>query len=195
MSPRTEEQFKAIREEKKQKIREAALELFSEQGYYGASISKIAQRANISKGLIYNYFSGKEEIVQDIIDNGIHRMLDDLDVNNDGMLETEEIEQYIHKVFAILKENPKFWKLYFSISLQPHIFDLVKEKVDELSQYVFALLTDYFERKGVKEPRMEAMLFAALLDGIGFHFIMAPDIYPVEEIKEILIQRYAKYIR
>ncbi|MFP3860440.1 MAG: TetR/AcrR family transcriptional regulator [Bacteroidales bacterium] len=192
MSPRTEEQFKAIREEKKQKIRVVALELFSEQGYYGTSISKIAKRANISKGLIYNYFSGKEEIVRDIIDNGIHKMLDDLDLNKDGVLETEEIEQYIHKIFAILKENPKFWKLYFSISLQPHIFDLVKEKVDELTQYVFSLFTDYFERKGVNEPGAEAMLFAALLDGIGFHFIMAPEEYPVEKIKDILIKRYVK---
>ncbi|MFO8235224.1 MAG: helix-turn-helix domain-containing protein [Bacteroidales bacterium] len=55
MSPRTEEQIRLIREKKKAEIREVALELFAEQGYYGASISKIAKRAAISKGLIYNY--------------------------------------------------------------------------------------------------------------------------------------------
>ena len=53
MSPRTEQQFEAIREERKEQIKRVALEVVFEEGFQNASISKIAQKAGISKGLLY----------------------------------------------------------------------------------------------------------------------------------------------
>lgn len=54
------------REEKnaasRQKILRAALEEFSRKGYEGASLSTLCAEKEISKGLIYHYFSGKEEL-------------------------------------------------------------------------------------------------------------------------------------
>ena len=63
MSPRTEEQFEEIRESKKNLIQEVALELFATRGYHSTSISMIAKEADISKGLLYNYFESKEELL------------------------------------------------------------------------------------------------------------------------------------
>jgi AcrR family transcriptional regulator len=192
MSPRTEEQYQAIREEKKALIREAALKLFAEEGYHGASISKLAKKANISKGLVYNYYESKEDIVRDILEEGIQKMLAGLDRNNDGVLEPSEMEYYIHEIFNILKANPEFWKLYFSISLQPAIYNLVKEKIAELSDPIFTMAINYFKKQGFKNPETETMIFGALLDGIGFHFILDPENYPIEQIKQTLISRYVK---
>jgi AcrR family transcriptional regulator len=49
--------------DKKAAILKAALELISEQGFHGAPMSQIAQRANIGVGTIYRYFSSKEEMI------------------------------------------------------------------------------------------------------------------------------------
>src|SRR6056297_3480621 len=193
MSPRTEEQYEAIREERKAKIREAALELFAYEGYHGASISKIAKKANISKGLIYNYFESKEEVIRDIFDDGIQKMLSGLDPNNDGVLEPVEIEQYIHEIFDILKANPEFWKLYFSLSLQPVLMGFVEEKIKELTEQIFGMAINYFEKQGFEDPQTETLIFGAMLDGIGFHFILDPEHYPVENVKNTLINRYVKF--
>lgn len=193
MSPRTEEQYKAIREEKKAQIRNAGLELFAQEGYHGASISKIAKKAGISKGLLYNYFESKEDVVRDILEEGIQQMLGGLDPNNDGVLERDEVENYLHEIFNIVKANPEFWKLYFSISLQPAIYNLVQEKIEELTKPIFSMIISYFERLGFEDPQTEAMLFGAMLDGIGFHFIMDPDHYPIEKVKQTLINRYVKF--
>ena len=65
MSPRTKQQFEDIREEKRSLIMKVALELFAEEGYHNTSISKIASRAGISKGLLYNYFDSKEDLIKD----------------------------------------------------------------------------------------------------------------------------------
>jgi len=192
MSPRTQKQFEAIREEKRSRILDAALELFGHEGYHNASISKIAEKANISKGLVYNYFESKEAIVREILNSGIDQILNLLDVNRDGVLDPEEIESFINQMFKHLKENREFWKLYFNISLQPEIYPLVKEKVDELAQPLMNQVVGYFSRAGFENPQGETLIFAAQLDGIGFHYIMDPEKYPVEMVKKMLLQRYVQ---
>jgi len=46
-------------------IAEAALELFRERGYEAATMRAIAQRAGVSTGSAYYYFSSKEELIQE----------------------------------------------------------------------------------------------------------------------------------
>ncbi|MDR1542801.1 MAG: TetR/AcrR family transcriptional regulator, partial [Prevotellaceae bacterium] len=67
--PRTQVQYEKIRNEKRQLIKQTALSLFAENGYETTSISEIAKKAGISKGLMYNYFTSKEELLQIIWDD------------------------------------------------------------------------------------------------------------------------------
>ncbi|MEZ5428911.1 MAG: TetR/AcrR family transcriptional regulator [Pyrinomonadaceae bacterium] len=48
-------------------ILEAALDCFVEFGYAGTRLDQIAGRAGVSKGTLYLYFSGKEEILKSVI--------------------------------------------------------------------------------------------------------------------------------
>ncbi|MDV7394640.1 helix-turn-helix domain-containing protein, partial [Arthrospira platensis SPKY1] len=50
---------------------EKALELFAEKGFASTSISQIAKEAGISKGLMYNYFESKEQLLHEIIRQAI----------------------------------------------------------------------------------------------------------------------------
>jgi AcrR family transcriptional regulator len=52
--------------DKKQAVLEATLELIAEQGFHGTPMSQIAQKANIGVGTIYRYFSGKEELINEL---------------------------------------------------------------------------------------------------------------------------------
>src|SRR5689334_22190085 len=45
-----------------QRILEAALQVFGEEGYYRCSIDRIAERAGCSRASFYQYFSGKEDV-------------------------------------------------------------------------------------------------------------------------------------
>jgi AcrR family transcriptional regulator len=48
---------------KREAILDAALELFAELGFHGATVPQIAERARTGAGTIYNYFASKEELV------------------------------------------------------------------------------------------------------------------------------------
>lgn len=50
-------------EERREQIVRAAAKLFSEQGYYSTTIQDIAREADISVGLIYQYFRDKDDVL------------------------------------------------------------------------------------------------------------------------------------
>ena len=51
-----------LRKEKKNRILEAATEVFSQKGYARASVADIAAQADVGKGTIYEYFDSKEDL-------------------------------------------------------------------------------------------------------------------------------------
>lgn len=53
-----------IAAERKEQILNAAITLFDEKGYGNTTISEIAKKAGISKGLIYNYYNSKLDILK-----------------------------------------------------------------------------------------------------------------------------------
>jgi AcrR family transcriptional regulator len=50
----------------KERILAAALALFGERGYTNTSIDEIAARSGLTKGALYYYFKGKEDIARDL---------------------------------------------------------------------------------------------------------------------------------
>ena len=131
MSPRTKQQFMSIREEKRSLILGVALELFAEEGYHNASISMIAERAGISKGLMYNYFESKEDLIRTIIIEGLDRLGALLDPNRDGTITREEMRLFIEQSFEMMGNDTHFWTLYFSLMTQSQVLKLVSEKLEE----------------------------------------------------------------
>ncbi|GET27932.1 TetR/AcrR family transcriptional regulator [Prolixibacter sp. SD074] len=68
--PPTPEQYEQMRQEKRRKIIDGALELFASEGYHATSVAKIAEKAYISKGLLYNYFESKDDVLKEIAQVG-----------------------------------------------------------------------------------------------------------------------------
>ena len=190
MTPRTPEQFENIRLDKKALIMTTALELFANNGYHSTSISDIAKKAGISKGLLYNYFISKEELITEILAQGIDSMADFFDPNNDGVLTEEEMESFIRNIFEFLRKDAQYWKLYYAVFLQPSVYALIEKKyIDLLSGFV-EILTNYFKAHGSKDPMKEALLFGALMDGVGINYVMNPSLFPLDDLTEMILEKF-----
>ena len=55
----------------RQRIHQAALELFGERGFDGASMTALAESVGLAKPSLYNYCHSKEELLLDLIQEGI----------------------------------------------------------------------------------------------------------------------------
>ena len=62
--PETASKREQVREERRQQILDAALEVFSRTGYHVTNVSDIAAQAGVSQGTIYWYFDSKDELFQ-----------------------------------------------------------------------------------------------------------------------------------
>lgn len=52
----------------RERLLQAAAEVFAEDGYEGASVSKIARRVGITSGAVYAHFSGKADVLLHLIE-------------------------------------------------------------------------------------------------------------------------------
>jgi TetR/AcrR family transcriptional regulator, fatty acid metabolism regulator protein len=53
-------------EEKREHLLDAAVRVFARRGYHGSRVADIAEEAGVAHGLLYHYFSSKEEVLQTI---------------------------------------------------------------------------------------------------------------------------------
>lgn len=190
MSPKTELQLDGIREARKELIMTTAMELFAYKGYHATSIREIAKAANISKGLMYNYFESKEVLLIAIVNIGMEKLMEWFDPNHDGHLTSEEIEIWINKVFETLQKNTKFWKIYFTLFIQPEVFKVMSEKFNEFLGPMYEILINYFKNSGYPNPEIDALIFGAIFDGVAFNYIINPDNFPLEAVKNRIIELY-----
>ncbi len=75
-TPRT-----ARREATRQRILDAAREVFAERGVFGGSVEDICERAGFTRGAFYSNFADKDDVVGAVIEREHDRLLDHLDVS------------------------------------------------------------------------------------------------------------------
>jgi AcrR family transcriptional regulator len=169
---------------------DTALEVFAEYGYASASISMIAQKAGVSKGLMYNYFESKEALLISIVEEGIEEMVELVDPNKDGILIKEEFEFLIDGMFNLMRDKNNFYKLYFSLMMQPSVSSIFMNKLNQVIEPFIKLFIDYYTKKGSKNPVLEAVLVGAMFDGIGFNYVFNPGVYPLDEVIQLVKERF-----
>ncbi len=205
MTPRTKTQFREIREERKALIIETALELFADEGYHNTTISKIAARAGISKGLLYNYFESKEALLSEVLNKSTEEITMYFDPNKDGYLSEEEFEWFIRKIFAVVREKLPFWRLFYQLLMQKEVRGFMlqynESPVNSLNQIYTGsglefmkkltdMITAYFMRKKDKrppeyDPVLEMHMFIYTVEGFAMLTAYMDEVDPVYYDKTI----------
>ena len=189
MSPRSTTQNAEIRQKSKSNIMTAALTEFALHGFEATSIAQIAKRAEVSKGLLYNYFESKEDLVEQLILEAVNE--NELAM---GGLITEDpaqtLEGILRWLFRELRENTKYWKLTTELSIKlkrfEFVHDLALAKMTEFVAFGGTLLGQL----GFEHPEQEARVLGALFDGIAIHYLTMGKDYPLDEMESFLIDKY-----
>jgi len=191
MSPRNHIQNEKIRDKSTGRILNAAFMLMAKNGYESTSISQIAKEAGVSKGLMYNYFSSKEELLQALINKTLHEgdeIIESLFSDNPVVT----LENVFKWFFGELRKKPSEWRFASEIMLKADKYSFVKEMITaKMNEYV-KLIGGLLNELGFKNPSQEAYIIAALFDGIGFGYLVVGENYPIDEIEKYLIEKYCK---
>ena len=172
-------------------IHEVALELFAMQGFYNTSISQIARKAGVSKGLIYNYFDSKDDLLRHIIEHAFEAGEQILSRHKvpESAMGVSELYATIDEVFDMVKANPNYWKLLMSLSMQKDIVEKFRDEIDQKAKSNIHQVTEILKELNISNPELEALHMGAVLDGILLHYIHLGDQYPLEEMRDFLKQK------
>lgn len=171
--------------EKQEKIINAALKLFAEEGYKSTSTSKVAKEAGVSEGLIFRHFGNKEGLLEAIVKMGEEQanvLMADIVLE----IEPKElIRKYLDLAIKVSKDKASidFWRLQFKIKWELEIYGEHKMRALEEA------LIKAFEKLKYHHPKEETNLLLTLMDGIITRFMLQKD-YDLIQAIEFLKQKY-----
>ncbi len=158
----------------RERILEAALELFVEQGYFNTNVPDISKKSRCSVGSIYHHFVNKEEIASQLYKNGILRFRAAL---SDAIDTNEDPEKTIHSiVVSFLRFAEEHHVLSRYLWLARHnefLSDKVRKPTtvgfDELGRRLTRVI-----KQGIRAgtiPKVKAEIFWSIVFGIPLSYV------------------------
>ena len=129
--------YTRIQQRNRKRILDAALDVFSQHGYRGATLDQIADSAGISKPNILYYFNGKEEIHVTLLNQLMETWLEPLVTLKAAGDPVTEILNYVQRKLDMAHELPRESRLFAGEILQgaphmtPHLEKRLKPLFDE----------------------------------------------------------------
>lgn len=169
------------------KILNAAYKLFIQNGYYNVTILKIAEEAKVSRNTIYNYFQGKPSILKSLVEKHFktgHAK------NNQNLTGRTYLKFLIDQTFDELENHCGFLRVIYPMVFFTNSFSYLKEFLFEFTTSHINRLEEVFIELGYDHPYDEARGLITEIDGINLHFMTVDKMYPVDEVKQMLYDRY-----
>ena len=166
---RYKEAFERATDERKEKILEVGIKEFASKGYEKANINIIAKKAGISIGLMYKYFSTKEDLFITCIQRGmsiLDNAIDEILQSDDKLI--VKAEKLIRTTCQLSQRDANYVKLYNEITSErdsEKAMEFAKAIEGETSKKYVKCITDALAKGDVRQD-MDPRLFAFFLDNL-----------------------------
>jgi AcrR family transcriptional regulator len=126
------------RHERRRQLLDAALEVFVSQGYHAAAMDEIAERAGVSKPVLYQHFPGKLELYLALLDESVDTLVETV---RDALRSNADPKQRVAATFGAYFEyvggQGQAYRLVFEsdLSNEPAVrdrLDLVQRQCAEM---------------------------------------------------------------
>ncbi len=142
-----------IQKRNRETIREAALDVFSQHGFRGATLDQIAGAAGLSKPNLLYYFPSKEAIHVELLGHLMTDWLEPLRAMTPEGDPIEEIVGYVMRKLDMAREMPRESRLFANEIVQgaPRIMDMITGELRELVEEKAAVI-EAWSRAGKIAP-------------------------------------------
>ncbi len=191
MSPRTKQANEQLKQKRREQIILTALKIFAKRGFHRTSVSEIAKAAGISKGLMYNYFDSKEDLLITVLEYVLQQAFDTIFnsiAEKSKTLSPHELIAFgIERFFDVMQAQAGLWKLSMSLSMQVADMPKVHRIFVQMYNMSFRQIEHMLRAADVADASVKARLIAAQLDGIALHYFVMGDNYDISTVKNAFI--------
>jgi AcrR family transcriptional regulator len=148
----------------RKKLKEAALDVFSEKSIDAVTVEEITEKADVGKGTLYQHFEDKEEIVVTLVEEAVEHLIEIIRAYSSKPETLEDMLE--HLLNAHYKEE---FMLLFQGKL---LLKLESETLDELEEPYLRYLEEIENKvSGYLSPRIDPLKIRRLACAVaGFVF-------------------------
>ncbi len=155
-------------------IIEATAQLLVEVGFHKTSTNKIAERAGVSVGSLYQYFKNKEAIVSALVEQFADEQFELLAARL-SEFQDADIEEGVHQLVQALLEvkelNPELHKVFFEELPPVGQVDVLRDWTDQAVAVVTAALEMRRDEISVENTEIAAYVLVNACHGIIHHTV------------------------
>ncbi|MHB8984143.1 MAG: TetR/AcrR family transcriptional regulator, partial [Carboxydocellales bacterium] len=116
--------------ETKSRIVEAALYLFSQQGYNGTTTKQIARQSGMAEGTLFRYFPNKKALLHSLLKPLLVESVPELRTEVENLAFYQAIELIVKRRLKLIEDNwPLFKVLFFEAGFQPELRQQITQEV------------------------------------------------------------------
>jgi AcrR family transcriptional regulator len=127
---------------RRERIMEAAQEIFARNGYHGASMGEIARHAGITKATLYDHFASKEDLHLSLLRQQRDELLAHVSgpLTADGTAE-QRVTDAIDAFFSYVQQHPYTWRMLFRDTTgEPRVVDEHRRLQSEANSAIVGIL-------------------------------------------------------
>ncbi|MDP1578066.1 MAG: TetR family transcriptional regulator C-terminal domain-containing protein, partial [Cypionkella sp.] len=184
-------------------ILDAALDVFSQQGFRGATLDQIADVAGLSKPNLLYYFPSKEAVHTALLNQLLRTWLDPLRAMDPEGDPVAEIMAYVHRKLELSRDFPRESRLFANEMLQgaPRMRDVIEGDLKTLVDEKAAVLQAWMDQGRIAKLPPVHLIFSiwamtqhyADFD-VQVRAVLGPDHDPFTEAGEFLQTLFTKLL-
>jgi AcrR family transcriptional regulator len=145
--------------DRREAILDAARSAFAERGFHGTSLDSVAERAGVSKALLYEHFSSKRELYVAMLEMHVHELVERISGAVAGAEPGEpRMRAGLEAFFGFVEERRGAWRIMFRNSDDPDVSIRLDRLRDEVAAAIVQLMSEEAAAKGLDFPKMPQMV-------------------------------------
>ena len=157
----------------RERLLEAAKEIFEEHGFWNARISDIAERAGQSHGSFYYYFDSKEAVFREVaaaIDDRLFAPLEDVIKARSSLTVQQRIEESMRRHFEFYRKEARMMGLIEHVAnSDAEVNALRLARHQRINEQVAERIRG-LQRRKLADPKLDPALTAAALAALTQRF-------------------------
>ena len=159
---RTPPRVRMTGQERREQLLDVGRVLFAEKGFEPTSIEEIAERAKISKPIVYEHFGGKQGLYAVIVDREVREVLGRITAALDAEHPRLMLQQAAQAFLAYIEDEPDGFRILVRDTPAASGMGTLGSLLHDIAAQVEHILAEQFKARGY-DPKMAPVYSRALV--------------------------------
>jgi AcrR family transcriptional regulator len=146
--PSDDRRVRMTGQERRAQLVDVGRALFAEKGFDAASIEEIANRAKVSKPIVYEHFNSKEGLYAVVVDREVRELVERITASLEGDHPRALVQQAAMAFLTYIEEQPDGFRILVRDSPVASASGTLASVLGDIASHVEFILRDEFKARG-----------------------------------------------